>query len=253
MLQQILHDNAPHELAAFELAAEGGPFLRGAWRDALMLHFAIDAEELQPHVPFGLDLFAGRAIITLVAFTMNDVRLEAIPGLPHWLLTPLEHTFLNVRTYVRHGGERGIFFLAEYVPKLLARVLGPMTYGLPYRFTPMRYEHDARNRRFVGKLGRDAGIFFEADYALAPGGEAAADTFEEFALERYNAFTRRFGRAMRFRVAHPPWRMHRARLLAWDDALLRADHAFWPMARIIGGHFTTGFPEVAMGAPRRVA
>lgn len=241
----------PHEQAGIELAAEGGPLLHGDWRDALMVHFAIDAEELQPHTPFPLDLFEGRAIITLVAFRMERLRLTAWPRAPGWLMQFGGHAFLNVRTYVRINGERGIFFLNEYVPKLLARMMGPATYGLPYRFTRMHYEHEPRNRRFTGRLGWQKNIEMEADYALAPE-LTQPGTFEEFVLERYNAFTRRWGRAFRFRVEHPPWRMRRARLLRWKDELLRADHAFWARTRYVGAHFTTGFRDVAMGAPQPI-
>lgn len=251
MLQILITNPRPHELATVELAAEGGPLMRAAWRDALMLHFVIDAETLQPHTPFPLDLFEGRAVITLVAFELTDLRFDAWPRQPKGLMAPGEHTFLNVRTYVRHRGELGIFFLNEYVPKLLARIAGPATYGLPYRLTRMRYEHDARNRRFAGRLGWRKRVEIEADYALAPE-IAAPGTFEEFVLERYNAFTRRFGRTVRFRVEHPPWPMHRARLLHWEDGLLRADHPYWPEAKYIGGHFTAGFDDVALGRPQQL-
>lgn len=241
----------PHELAEVELNAEGGPLLRGDWRDALMIHFAIAPEALEPHVPFPLDLYEGWAIVTLVAFRMENLKLAAWPRAPGWLMAPGEHAFLNVRTYVRADGDRGIHFINEYVPKLLARLVGPVTYGLPYRLTRIDYAHEARNRRFTGRLGRRRKIEIDADYALAPD-LTQPGTFEAFVLERYNAFTRKRGRALRFRVAHPPWRMRRARLLHWEDTLLRADHPFWDKTRYLGAHFTTGFHGVQMGAPRAI-
>lgn len=242
---------APHRQAALALAGEGGPLLKADWRDVLMIHFAINVNELQPYIPFPLDLFEGQAVITLVAFRMERLRLETWPDAPRWLLEPGEHAFLNVRTYVRVNGERGIYFINEYVPKMLARLVGPATYGLPYRFARIDYQHDARNRRFYGRLGGRRGIEIDADYALAPE-LTQPGTFEEFVLERYNAYTRQLGRGYRFRVEHPPWRMRRARLLHWDDDLLRANHAFWPRVRYLGAHFTTGFRDVEMGAPRRI-
>jgi len=137
------------------------------------------------------------------------------------------------------------------VPKMLARMVGPLTYGLPYRLTKIDYAHDPRNRRFNGRLGRRRKIEFDADYALAPE-LTEPGTFEEFVLERYNAYTRKLGRAYRFRVVHPPWRMRRARLLHMNDDGLRADQPFWEHTRYIGAHFTTGFKQVAMGAPRAI-
>ncbi|WP_269537687.1 DUF2071 domain-containing protein [Cerasicoccus fimbriatus] len=239
----------PQERAAETINAEGGPLLRAAWRDALMVHFIIEPKELQPHTPFLLDLFEGKAVVTLVFFRMTDLRFETWPGGPHWMLKPGEHAFLNVRTYVVVDGEPGIHFLREYVPKLLARIVGPLTYGLPYHFTRMHYEHAPRNRRFVGELAGGR-VAVDAEYAFAP---EPGDAFNEFVLERYNAFNRRLRQTLRFRVAHPPWQMKRASIREWNDELLRDQLPFWEKAQFAHAHFTEGFNDVAMGAPAPVA
>ncbi|WP_309379935.1 DUF2071 domain-containing protein [Cerasicoccus frondis] len=245
------HNAPPHERAVETMNAEGGPLMYAGWRDVLMLHFIIEPEELQPHTPFPLDLFEGQAVITLVFFQMTDLRLARWPNLPHWLLKPGEHIFLNVRTYVRVNGEPGIHFLREYVPKLLARIAGPITYGLPYKWTTMHYAHEQHNRRFQGELAR-GGIAIVADYAFAPD-PADEDGFNEFVLERYIAFNRRLRQTLRFRVKHLPWQMHRARLNVWRDDLLRAALPFWTKTEFVRAHFTPGFPDVGMGKPQRIA
>ncbi|MEO0794281.1 MAG: DUF2071 domain-containing protein [Verrucomicrobiota bacterium] len=235
-------------LAEERLAHEGGPLMRAAWRDVLMIHFLIDPAELQGHVPFELDLCEGWAVVTLVAFRMEEIRLEVAIDFPNWIMAPAEHTFLNVRTYVRVGDEEGIFFLSEYVPKLLARFIGPVTYGLPYRFTQMNYQHHGGGRCFFGDIGRREKLVFAAEYALeATDGEV--DEFDDFVHERYNAFTRRRGETIRFRVAHPRWEMHRARMLAWEDGLLERDFPFWDRTQFVAAFFTPGFDDVALGAP----
>src|SRR5438270_12656671 len=51
------------------------------------------------------------------------------------------HEFLNVRAYVRHRGESGIYFLAEWLSNPLSVHLGPALFGLPYRFSEIEYQH----------------------------------------------------------------------------------------------------------------
>ena len=121
------------------LRQRGEPLFLAGWRDAVFLHFAVSADQLQPFVPYDLDLHEGMAYVSCVAFTMRDMR-PRVGGA--WLLKPIAtHEFLNVRTYVRHGGERGIYFLAEWLPNLLSVLLGPTVFGLPYQHGRLRYEH----------------------------------------------------------------------------------------------------------------
>ena len=50
------------------------PLFLADWTDVLFVHFAVDPAVLQPHVPFDLDLFRGRAYVSLVAFTQRNLR-----------------------------------------------------------------------------------------------------------------------------------------------------------------------------------
>ncbi len=94
------------------LASWGEPLLRAGWLDAVFLHFETDPGVLQREVPWELDLFEGRAFVSLVAFTMRGMRPRWGGSLGALLFKPIAtHEFLNVRAYVKHQGEPGIFFL----------------------------------------------------------------------------------------------------------------------------------------------
>ncbi len=56
------------------LLARGEPLFLADWDRTLMLHYEIAPELLQPFVPFELDLWNGRAHVSLVAFTMRGLR-----------------------------------------------------------------------------------------------------------------------------------------------------------------------------------
>lgn len=178
------------------------------WREALFIHFPVDAKLLQPLIPLPLDLREGRAYVSLVAFTQERLRLAVKSRVAEILARPLaHHEFLNLRTYVTRDGEPGIYFLGEWIPNRLAVFLGPRLYGLPHRFAQLGYHtgpgyamrHAASRRRFscVGKWNPD-----EHPLPCAAGSDA------EFLLERYTAYTFRRGILRRFRIAHEPWRQN---------------------------------------------
>src|SRR5258706_16407793 len=99
------------------------PLFRADWRDVLFVHYSIDPAILGPHVPFELDLFDGRAWVSIVAFTQARFRPAWGGRLAEWLMRPVAtHGFLNLRTYVRGGGAgggRAIYFISEWIPNRL--------------------------------------------------------------------------------------------------------------------------------------
>src|SRR4051812_18710184 len=122
------------------LARCGRPLLTADWSDALFLHYEVSPRELQPFVPFELDLWNGRAFISLVAFTMRRMRAARFGPLGALICRPVAtHEFLNLRAYVRHGDETGICFLTEWLPNRLSVLFGPILYALPYRHAAIQY------------------------------------------------------------------------------------------------------------------
>lgn len=233
------------------LTGRGEPFFLAGWHDVLFLHLAVPTDKLQPWVPFDLDLYEGLAYVSLVAFTMRDLRPRVGGAL---LFKPIAtHEFLNVRTYVRHGGERGIYFLAEWLPNLLAVMLGPTVFGLPYRWGCQSYSHEP-DRGFRG-LVRDrwsgSALSYSApalrELALSP---AEPGSLTEFLTERYTAFTRYAGWHRFFRVWHPPWPLVSVEARIDDLTLLDQTGDWRCHARLVGAHYSPGFPDVWMGRPR---
>src|SRR5215212_7151766 len=127
------------------------PLFHCSWDRAVFLHYRVEPRFLQRQIPFDLDLFDGQAYVSLVAFTLRNMQLNH----PHlkFITQPLHtHAFLNVRTYVRLGGKCGIYFLAEWLNNRLATMLGPVLYGLPYRFGNLRYNHNPAHPNLAGQV-----------------------------------------------------------------------------------------------------
>src|SRR3954468_24169790 len=120
------------------------PAFLADWAEATFVHFAVEPRRRQPFVPFELDLYDGRAYVSLVAFTMRHMRparLDSAAG--ELLLRPIMPCrFLNVRTYVRAGGRDGIYFLGEWLSQWANIPFGPLLYGLPYRPGHVSFERD---------------------------------------------------------------------------------------------------------------
>ncbi len=236
--------------------AWGEPLFLADWMRVLMIHFEVDPEELGREVPFELDLFDGRAFVSLVAFTMENMRPRIGSKLGAWLFKPIAtHDYLNLRTYVRHDGEPGIHFLAEWLSSWLAVQLGPRTFGLPYRHGRIRYQHDLQSGLLSGQVD-DAATGAELEYVFGPElgapvkfGLCESGSLDEWLMERYTAFNLARRRARFFRVWHPSWMTRRMAVKIGSDSLLRSHWPFFNSARLIGANFSPGIRDVWMGWP----
>lgn len=235
------------------MSVRGEPLFFAEWEGAVFIHYETDAAVLQGQVPFELDLRDGRAFVSLVAFTMRDLRPRIGGRLGAWLLKPIAtHRFLNVRTYVGHRGEPGIYFLAEWLSNPVSVRLGPGTFGLPYRFGKLDYEHAHERGEWRGRVLAKAGqlsyraTLFAPDFSPSETGSLA-----EFLIERYTAFTRHGDARRYFRVWHEPWPCAPADIEIGADDLLASTGAWWRGARCVGADCSPGV-SVWMGWPHRI-
>ena len=172
------------------LAKAGEPLFLATWDRAVFIHYEADPVVLQREVPFPLDLRSGRAFVSLVAFTLRRMRPRFGGRLGEWLFKPIaSHEFLNVRTYVKHAGEPGIFFLAEWLSNPLSVRLGPRTFGLPYRFGHLRYAHGQEDNIIGSVTAKEGRLAYHATIPAASFDPSEAESQTEFLLERYTAFT----------------------------------------------------------------
>jgi len=116
------------------------PFLTAEWRYLVMLNYEVDVTALAPLVPAGtvLDLWQGRALVSVVGFRFLDTRLRGVA-------VPFHRNFeeVNLRFYVRREvsdgpARRGVVFVRELVPRVAIASLARWAYNEPYRAVPMR-------------------------------------------------------------------------------------------------------------------
>lgn len=231
------------------------PLFLADWDRTLMLHYEVAPEILQPFVPFELDTWKGNAYVSLVAFTMQGLAPRLGGKIGALLFQPIaSHEFLNVRTYVKHHGESGIYFLAEWLPNKLSVLMGRPIFGLPYRLGKHTYHHEHERGEISGSVQafRQAGtLSYKATVPLAFA-PCVAGTLTEFLMERYTAFTCWKGWKRRFRVWHPPWQQSPVEADIIEESLLELTGGWARTARFICANYSPGICSVWMGRPHLI-
>lgn len=235
------------------LAIRGEPLFVCDWNRALFIHYEVDSAVLQKNTPFELDLFEGRAFVSIVAFTMHGMRPRFGGAATALLFRPIAtHELLNVRTYVRHNGEPGIYFISEWLENRLSVALGPRTFGLPYHFGRLRYRHSPEFDELRGDAVAQTGSFIYRGRLTAQNfSECEPDSVDEFLLERYTAFTTYRGKKRLFHVWHEPWQQVSADIDVTKDDLLDSSGAWSKTARQCSANYSPGV-SVWMGRPHRL-
>jgi uncharacterized protein YqjF (DUF2071 family) len=187
------------------------------WNDLLFLHWEIPISIAQSLIPanMSIDLYDGKAWIGLVPFAMEGVR-------PSWLPKWAAFSFLesNVRLYVQHNGEAGVFFLSLDAASWLAVQAARIGWNLPYFYAHMSIKKEGNNIQYRSK--RPSG---EASLSLSYTikeqlGESIIGSPEFFFLERYLLFAERNGHVYRGQVYHTPYPTHRATLHHIEETIL---------------------------------
>ena len=261
-MTQTLCDESPacsrHSLSAAArermLAFPGEPFLFSGWKDVVFIHLEADAKILQREVPFQLDLHEGKAYVSLVAFHLENMCPRFGGKFAALLMKPFAtHELLNIRTYISHQNETGIYFLAEYLPDEFSVHLGPLLYGLPYRLGKLDYHHQQGNQELFGNISDCKSILnYRIELPELNFHPSELETLDEFLLERYIAFTFRNGIRRRFSIWHPPWHQMRVNAELGETNLLSMTGKWFQNSRMIAAHYSPGFEKVWMGRPKRL-
>jgi uncharacterized protein YqjF (DUF2071 family) len=235
------------------LSIRGEPLLLADWLRPVFIHYEVRAPILQRDVPFALDLRDGKAYVSLVAFTMRRMRPFRGGALTAWLLKPIaQNDFLNVRTYVRHRGEPGIYFLTEWMNNPISVRMGPWTFGLPYRFGELNYHHQHEIGIFEGSIREKTGaprFSYEGNLAEPLFTPCAAGSLDEFMLERYTAFTAHKTTRRFFRIWHEQWNQQAINIRVKDTSLLETVWPWFADAKLIGANLFTRRPRRLDGPP----
>jgi uncharacterized protein YqjF (DUF2071 family) len=198
----------------------GSPVGHQRWRHLLFLHWAVPAEAIRPLVPapLSLDLHDGVAWVGLVPFAMEGVRPRFVPD-----ALGLNFLETNVRTYVHHHGEPGVWFLSLDAASPLAVAVARARWHLPYFTARMKMELGSEGVHYASERAASPHPKLEVRYRPGdPLGASVPGELQFFLLERYLLFAERSGCLYRGQVHHRPYPAYGAEVAALADDLVAA-------------------------------
>jgi uncharacterized protein YqjF (DUF2071 family) len=114
------------------------PWVAGvSLRDVAFVSWEMEPYMIEPLLPDGLelDIYNGKGYISAVALNAQDMHFRGLPPMS----AAASYLELNFRTYVRHHGERGIFFISvDATPGGLFEYLARFMFRIPYHESKMR-------------------------------------------------------------------------------------------------------------------
>lgn len=200
--------------------------VKAQWEDLIMINFEVPQELLVPYIPHGteLDLWRGRAYVSVVAFYFKKTRVLGIPAFYNQNFPEV-----NLRIYVKRSVQnsperteqlievrRGVSFIKEIVPKPFVSFVANTFFKENYQTLKMntvckqREKHNHQYNRF------------ELEYSIRKNSEhkitasannrkvnLLSDSFEEFIAEHYWGYAKiNDTRTMEYEVRHPKWKIY---------------------------------------------
>jgi len=166
-------------------------------RDVLFVHWPVDPEYLQSHVPSPLtvDTFDADAWLGVVAVDVPEAQVRSLP---------VKRSFqqVNLRTYVTESGNPGVYFFSLDANEYLETVVARLAFQLPYYQAETSIARHNNTIEFDSQRTqlRSAPARFRASYSHSPEQEpfyAESGSIEEFLIERRRFFIPAEGRRSR--------------------------------------------------------
>ncbi len=167
------------------------------WNDAIFLHWQVDLSELQKFVPqeLEIDVFDGNPWVSVVAFTMENIRPKHLPPFP-----PISNFHeINIRTYVKSNNKTGVYFLSIEGGTNLSCIIAKALSELPYRFSKMKRtknQYTSRNSKLDDILNIEFTIGKKVE---------EKKSIDKWLTERYALFQDSKNHINEFEIHHLEW------------------------------------------------
>ena len=188
-------------------------FLKAKWENIIMVNYEIEPELLLPFLPKGvsLDLFDGKAYISLVGFMFKNTKLFNVP-------IPFFGSFeeINLRFYVtRKEGDvfkRGVVFINETIPYQLVAWMANKLYKEHYSVVPTKHQilnNDKINQIKFEWLLQNKWNSIAVDFDSKTE-TMKTNSLEKFIYEHYYGYTKINNlQTEEYQLKHPSWNIHK--------------------------------------------
>lgn len=174
------------------------------WNKAVFLHWEVDLQELQKLVPeeLEIDLYEGKAWVSMVAFTMEKIRPRLLPA-----FAPISNfDEINIRTYVKNKNKTGVYFLSIEAGNSFSSKLASTLSQLPYRYSKMKRKgsvFQAENKQFNDKMRVNYKVGQEVK---------EKNGLDNWLTERYSLFQDTGNSINEFEIHHIEWPIYKVDL-----------------------------------------
>src|SRR3989441_13236998 len=246
-------DDAPSRARRRFLPAEGRPLV--------MLSYEVDLDVLAPLAPAGLalDLWHGRALVSVVGFRFLDTRVLGAAIAWHRDFDEVNLGFYARRDVPGGGTRHGGVSVRELVSRLAVALLARLAYNEPYRAVRMRSATPRGASDAPGRLAYEwrIGGAWEGLAATAVGAPTAPEPGSQGALltqHHWGDTPQRDGGTAEYAAVPPPWpgRTAGGATLTMDVARLYRPAVAPALARAAGAAPVAGGAAVIVYAPRRL-
>ncbi len=190
-----------------------GIFLSARWEYLAMFNYEVAAAILKPHLPpyTELDLYNGKAIVSVVGFMFNNTSVLGIkwPGFVNF-------EEVNLRYYIKYfdGNEwkRGVGFISEIVPQFLVSGIANLFYNEHYSTAKMNHDISHNDKKLEvtynwKKKNQDWNSMWVKATPLLE--DIIQGSEEEFIFEHYYGYNKlNETTTIEYSLAHPRWQVY---------------------------------------------
>jgi uncharacterized protein YqjF (DUF2071 family) len=167
------------------------------WHNVIFAHWKVSPASLTALIPQGLDidLYNGEAWVSLVAFTLKNLRPHYLPPCP----AVSDFHEINIRTYVLRRNKPGIFFLSLEAHKSLSAMMVSLLGGLNYYKSNINHQRDYHESENIEQL-------FYLKSSFHPGDEIEPkNELDKWLTDRFCLFHEVSGKIYRRDIHHDDW------------------------------------------------
>ncbi len=188
-------------------------FLSARWEYLAMFNYEVDPKVLEKHVPPGteVDLFNGKALVSIVGFLFNDTRVLGVRWPWH-----INFEEANLRYYLkRYDGKqwkRGVGFVSEIVPLPAVSILANLFYNEHYSTAKMGHQILKTKEKIDVEYTWQKRNQYKNSLKITASAETKAiaiDSEEEFIFEHYFGYNKLSDSTIiEYAVNHPRWEVY---------------------------------------------